>query len=80
MSYQKLWLPHLYTMESNKWVQKWVGKSVWCKMYYDFGGNIFLLSISWVYTLFRQTFGLTSGTSVRGMVGLILVRKGFQLF
>ena len=26
MSYQKLWLPHLYIMESNKWVQRWVGK------------------------------------------------------
>ena len=26
MSYQKLWLPHLYTKESNKWVQRCVGK------------------------------------------------------
>ena len=31
MSYPKLWLPHLYTMETNKWVQRCVGKSVWCK-------------------------------------------------
>ena len=41
--------------------------------------NIFL-SISLVYTLFRQTFDLTHGTSVRNMVSLILVKKGFQLF
>ena len=80
MSYQKLWLPHLYTMESKKWIQRWVAKSVWCKMYQDFGGNIFLLSISWVYILFRQTFGLISGTSVRGTVGLILMRKYFNYF
>ena len=26
--------------------------NAWCKKYQDFGGNIFLLSISWVYTLF----------------------------
>ena len=67
-------------MESNKWVQRWVGKSVWCKKYYDFGGNIFLLLISWVYTLFRQIFGLTSGTSVRSTVGLISVRKSLNCF
>jgi len=54
--------------------------NAWCKKYYNFGGNIFLLSILWVYTLFRQTFGLTSGTSVRGTVGLILVRKDFNCF
>jgi len=29
---------------------------------------------------FVKPFGLTSGTSVRGMVGLILVRKGFNYF
>ena len=46
----------------------------------DFGGNIFLLSILWVYTLFRQTFGLTSGASVRGKVGLILVKIIFNCF
>jgi len=42
------------------------------------GGNIFYLSISWVYNFFRQTFGLTSGAFVRGMVGSTLVRKGFN--
>ena len=54
--------------------------NAWCKKYQNFGGNIFILSISWVYTFFRQTFGLTSGTSVRGTVGLILVKKDFDCF
>ena len=29
---------------------------------------------------FIKTFGLTSGTSVKGTVGLTLVRKGFKCF
>ena len=54
--------------------------NVWCKKYLDFGGNIFLLSVLWVYTFSGQTFGLTSETSMRGTVGLILVRKAFNCF
>jgi hypothetical protein len=38
------------------------------------------LSISWVTTLFRQTFRLASGTSVKSTMGLILVRKSFNGF
>ena len=56
------------------YVQRWV-KKTWV-----LSGNIFLLLISWVYTFFRQIFGLSSGTSVRGTVGLILVRKCFNCF
>ena len=52
--------------------------NAWCKNYQDFGGNIFLLSISWVYTLFRQTFGLTNG--FEGYGGPNLGEKWFQLF
>jgi hypothetical protein len=36
----------------------------------------FSLSISWVYTLYRQTFALASGTSVRSTMRLFLVRTG----
>ena len=49
--------------------------NAWCKKYQYFGENIFLLLISWVYTIFRQTFDMTSGTSVSGTVGLILMRR-----
>ena len=36
--------------------------------------------VSLVYTLFRQTFVMTSGASVRDIVDLILVRKNFNCF
>ena len=44
------------------------------------GGNIFHLSKNGTTPSFVKTFGLTSGTSVRGTVGLTLVRKDFKCF
>ena len=44
------------------------------------GGNIFHLSKNGTTPSFVKTFGLTSGISVRGTVGLTLVRKGFKCF
>ena len=70
----------MQTMESKKWVQGWADESPWCKKYYDFGRNIFLLSKNGSSSSFVKSFDLTSGTFVRDMVGLILVRKGFNCF
>ena len=70
----------MQTMESKKWVQGWVDESVWCKKYYNFGRSIFLLSKNGYPFSFVKPFGLTSGTFVRGMVGLNLVRKSFNCF
>ena len=44
------------------------------------GGNIFYLSKNGTPPPFVKPVGLTSGTSVRGMVGLILMRKFFNCF
>jgi hypothetical protein len=44
------------------------------------GGNIFYLSKNETPPLFVKTFGMTSGTSVRGTVGLTLMRKCFKCF
>ena len=80
MSYPKLLLPHLYTMESNMWVQMWVGKSVWCKKYQDFGGNIFLLLISWIYTFFSSNRWADKQDLCKGYGGPNFGEKEFQLF
>jgi len=45
-----------------------------------FGWKHFLSIKKWDSTPFVKTFGMTSGTSVRGTVGLTLVRKGFKCF
>ena len=45
-----------------------------------FGGNIIYLSKNGTPSLFVKTFGMTSEISVRGMVGLTLVRKDFKCF
>ena len=45
-----------------------------------FGGNIIYLSKNGTPPLFVKTFGMTSEISVRGMVGLTLVRKDFKCF
>ena len=70
----------MQTMESKKWVQGWVDESAWCKKYQDFGRNILRLSKNGSPPPFVKLFGLTSGTSVRGMAGLILVRNVFNCF
>ena len=63
-----------------------VGYGVWvCKIFDKkkqvfLGGNIFYLSKNRTPPPFVKLFGLRSETSVRGMVGLILVRKIFNFF
>jgi len=44
------------------------------------GGNIFYLSKNETPHPFVKNFGMTSGTSVSGTVGLTLVRKNFKCF
>ena len=44
------------------------------------GGNIFYLSKNGTPPPFVKTFGMTSGNSVRGTVGLTLVRKYFNFY
>jgi len=63
-----------------------VGCGVWvCKIFGEkktslLGGNIFYLSKNETPHPFVKLFSLRSGTSVKSMVGLILVRKIFNCF
>ena len=69
-------VPKKSNMRHQRWVQKIVGvKSIRILV------KIFFFYINFVgLQLSRQTFGLASGTSVRGKVGFNPGEKGFQLF
>ena len=75
-----LLLSGIQIMENNKCVQRWVGKSVWCKKYQDFGENIFLLSILWGLHPFSSNLWADKWDLREEYGGTNFGEKGFQLF